>query len=53
MRGDFVVILGGGATGITQANDSDVHQRQMAEMLRLARINPGNMLSAMVEQCID
>ena len=61
MHGYIVVIHGGGATGITQTNDTDLHQHQrrlytekeMAEMLRLARINPGKMPSAMVEQCID
>ena len=57
MRGYIVIIHGGGATGITQTNDTDLHQHQrrlytekeMAEMLRLARINPGKMPSAMVE----
>ena len=61
MRGYIVIIHGGGATGITQTNDTDLHQHQrrlytekeMAEMLRLARINPGKMPSAMVESCID
>ena len=61
MRGCIVVIHGGGAAGITQLNDTDLHQhlrrlytaKEMAELLRLARINPGNMPSAMVEQCID
>jgi hypothetical protein len=28
-------------------------KKEMTEMLRLARINPGKMPSAMVEQCID
>ena len=28
-------------------------KKEMAEMLRLARINPGKMPSAMVESCID
>ena len=62
MRGYIVIIHGGGATGITQTNDTDLHQHQrrlytqmeMAEMARLARINPpGKMPSAMVESCID
>ena len=61
MRGYIVIIHGGGATGITQTNDTDLHQHQrrlytekeMAEMLRLARINPGKMPSAMAESCID
>ena len=43
MRGYIVIIHGGGATGITQTNDTDLHQHQrrlytekeMAEMLRL------------------
>ena len=61
MRGYIVVIHGGGEIGITQSNDIDLHQhlrrlnipKEMAELLRLARINPGKMPSAMLEQCID
>ena len=60
-RGYIVIIHGGGATGITQTNDTDLHQHQrrnytqkeMAEMARLARLAPGKMPSALVEQCVD
>ena len=60
-RGYLVVIHGGGATGITQTNDTDLHQHQrrqftgkeMAEMVRMARLNPSRMPFAMAEQCID
>ena len=60
-RGYIVVIHGGGTTGITQTNDTDLRQHQrrnytqkeMAETARLARLAPGKMPSAMVEQCID
>ena len=61
MRGYILITHGGGATGITQTKDIDLHQHQrrlyiekeMAEVLRLARINPGKMPSAMVESRID
>jgi hypothetical protein len=61
-RGYVVAIHGGGATGITQSNDTDLHQHQrrrytakeMAEMLRKSRFLPGlKMPSALVEDNID
>ena len=60
-RGYVVVIHGGGATSITQPNDTDLHQHlrriytemESADMIRLARESPGKLSSARPENCID
>ena len=60
-RGYVLVNLGGGTTGVVQTNDVDLHehqrreytQKEMAELVRLARLKPDRMPSAKREQCID
>ena len=59
-RGYVVIIHGGGATGVTQVNDTDLHQhlrkayleKETAEMIRYSRLNPNSTPSPKPEQCI-
>ena len=60
-KGYVLVNLGGGSTGVVQTNDTDCHehqrreytQKEMAELVRMARLKPDRMPSAKNEQCID
>jgi hypothetical protein len=60
-RGYVVIIHGGGATGVTQVNDTDLHQhlrkayleKETAEMIRCSRLHPNGTHSPKPEQCID
>lgn len=60
-RGYVVVIHGGGATSITQPNDTDLHQhlrriyteKESADMVKMAREHPGKIPLARPENCID
>lgn len=59
-RGYIVIIHGGGATGVTQVNDTDLHQHlrktyvehEMAAMIKAARLNPNSTPIPKCEQCI-
>ena len=60
-RGYVVIIHGGGATGVTQVNDTDLHQhlrkayleKETAEMIRSSRLHPNGAPSPKPEQCIQ
>jgi len=60
-KGYVLVNLGGGTTGVAQTNDTDCHehqrreytQKEMAELVRMARLTKGRMPSLMEEQCIE
>ena len=53
-KGYVLVNLGGGSTGVVQTNDTDCHehqrreytQKEMAELVRMARLRPDRMPSA-------
>ena len=59
-RGYIVIIHGGGATGVTQVNDTDLHQHlrktyvehEMAAMIKAARLNPNSTPVPKCEQCV-
>ena len=59
-RGYIVIIHGGGATGVTQVNDTDLRQHlrktyvehEMAAMIKEARLNPDSIPVPKCEQCV-
>lgn len=60
-RGYVVIIHGGGATGITQPNDTDLHQHlrrdyvalETSDLVKQARLNPGSTPIPRPENCIN
>lgn len=60
-RGYVLVVHGGGATGVTQPNDTDLHQhlrrkytqKEAAEMIRQARLQPRKTPIPTPQQCVS
>ena len=60
-RGYVLVVHGGGATGVTQPNDTDLHQhlrrrytqKESAEMIRQARLQPRKTPIPTPQQCVS
>ena len=59
-KGYVLVNLGGGTTGVVQTNDTDCHehqrreytQKEMAELVRMARLKPDRMPSAKLSNAL-